>query len=145
MTPAAASPEAERFFAGALERIRRLMLAFAVLAVGVAWVWWGTAVAAGLSVGCLVAFVNFIWLKQIVSAMADRITGAPTTGAARASIRGPVLRYLLRYVFLGVAAYVIFRVSEASLYGFLAGLFLPVAAILCEAGYEWTVALRRGV
>jgi hypothetical protein len=34
--------------------------------------------------------------------------------------------------------------SRESLYGFLGGLFLAVAAILCEAVYELFVALRRG-
>jgi hypothetical protein len=31
------------------------------------------------------------------------------------------------------------------LYGFFAGLFLPVAAILCEAVYEVYAALIRGI
>ncbi len=56
-----------------------------------------------------------------------------------------MVRFLLRYVLMGVGAYVILSVSPASLYGFLAGLFLPVAAIACEAAYELYVALARGV
>ena len=47
-----------------------------------------------------------------------------------------VLRFLLRYVLMALGAYVIFTVSPASLYGLFAGLFLPVAAIACEATYE---------
>jgi hypothetical protein len=46
---------------------------------------------------------------------------------------------------MAVGAYVILTVSPASLNGLLAGLFLPVAAILCEAGYEVYAALIRGV
>ena len=49
----------------------------------------------------------------------------------------------LRYVLMGLAAYGILAVSPASLYGLLAGLFLPVAAIACEAAYEAYVALAR--
>ena len=46
------------------------------------------------------------------------------------------MRFLLRYVLMALGAYVIFTVSPASLYGLFAGLFLPVAAIACEAAYE---------
>jgi hypothetical protein len=35
-----------------------------------------------------------------------------------------------------LVAFVILTVSRESLYGLLAGLFLPVTAILCEAAYE---------
>jgi hypothetical protein len=51
----------------------------------------------------------------------------------------------LRYVLMGLAAYAILSVSPASLYGLLAGLFLPVGAIACEAGYEVYVAVARGL
>jgi hypothetical protein len=56
-----------------------------------------------------------------------------------------VLRFLLRYLLMGLSAYAIFTVSRASLYGLLAGLFLPVAGIACEAAYEVYAALARGM
>jgi hypothetical protein len=37
---------------------------------------------------------------------------------------------------MAVIAFVILTVSRESLYGFFAGLFLPVSAMLCEAAYE---------
>jgi hypothetical protein len=46
---------------------------------------------------------------------------------------------------MALGAYVILTVSPASLNGLLAGLFLPVAAIACEAVYELYAALARGV
>jgi hypothetical protein len=46
---------------------------------------------------------------------------------------------------MALAGYVIFSASPASLYGLLAGLFLPVAAIACEAAYEAYIALARGL
>jgi hypothetical protein len=58
---------------------------------------------------------------------------------------GIVSRFLLRYALMAVAAYVIFSVSPASLNGLLAGLFLPVAAIVCEAVCELYAALGRGL
>jgi hypothetical protein len=73
--------------------------------------------------------------------MADRITQSGRTESGK----GIVARFLLRYVLMGLAAYAILSVSPASLYGLLAGLFLPVAAIACEAGYEVYVAVARGL
>ena len=56
-----------------------------------------------------------------------------------------VVRAVLRYAFIALGAYVIFRVSLAGLYGFLGGLCLSIAAIACEAVVEIYVGLRRGL
>jgi len=103
--------------------------------------WFGPWVALGFVAGCAIAYVNFHWLKRVVSGLADRVTntGKPQSG------KGIVLRFLLRYALIAVACYVIFRVSTGGLFGLLAGLFLPVGAIACEAVYEVYVALRRGI
>jgi len=115
------------------------VLAVAVPLVG--WVAFGARTALGLACGCLIALFNFLWLKRGVEALAERVVGAgkPQSG------KGVVARFLLRYVLMGIGAYVILSVSPASLYGLLAGLFLPVAAIACEAAYELYVALVRGL
>jgi hypothetical protein len=134
------SPEAERFYSGALDRIRRLMIGIAILLTIAAWMRYGSRISLGFAIGCAVAYLNFHWLKRVVNAMADRIT---QTGS-KESGKGIVFRFLLRYLLMGLAAYVILSVSPASLYGLLAGLFLPVAAIACEAGYEVYVAVARG-
>ena len=55
-----------------------------------------------------------------------------------------VVRAVLRYAFIALGAYVIFRVSLTGLYGFLAGVCLTIAAIACEAAVEVYVGLRRG-
>jgi len=112
-------------------------------AIGTAIIWWqaGLLSSAGFLVGCLIAYVNFYWLKRVVNALADRVTrsGRGETGG------GVLTRFLLRYGLIAVAAYAILRFSTRSLYGMLAGLFLPVAAIACEAVYEVYGALRRGL
>jgi ATP synthase I subunit len=135
------SPQAESFYSGAYARIVRLMFVTGAALSCVALVRYGVSVAAGFAVGCAIAILNFHWLKQVVSALADRATGS----GKRQSSTGVVLRFLLRYLLVAAAAYAIFRVSLTSLYGLLAGLFLPVAAILMEAVYELVVAVRRGV
>jgi hypothetical protein len=55
-----------------------------------------------------------------------------------------IIRFLLRYVLMAIAAYVILSVSPQSLNGLFAGLFVPVAAIICEALYETYAVLARG-
>ena len=135
------SDRSEAFYSGALDRIRLSMIIVGLIFTAVAVVRYGWRVGLGFVLGCVVSYLNFHWLKRVVSAMADRIT---QTGKGESG-KGIVLRFLLRYVLMGLAAYAILSVSPASLYGLLAGLFLPVAAIACEAGYEVYVAVARGL
>jgi len=134
-------PQAENFYSAAYERIIRFMLALGIGAAIAVLARFGVAVAAGFLAGCAIAFLNFHWLKRVVSALAERATAS----GERQSSQGVVLRFLLRYFLIGVVAYAIFTISRNSLYGLLAGLFLPVGAILMEAVYELYAALRRGV
>ncbi len=131
----------EAFYSGAYGRIVRLMLVLGAVLTVLALVRFGVVIAVGFAVGCAIGMLNFHWLKRVVSALADRATG---TGEQPSSA-GVVFRFLLRYLLVAAVAYAIFRVSLASLYGLLAGLFLPVAAIMVEAVYEVYAALRRGM
>jgi small-conductance mechanosensitive channel len=137
----ASNPAAEHFYSGALERIRRFMAILGPLLIAAIWLKFGLRSALGFAFGCGIAYLNFHWLKRVVSALGDRATGATTTQSGK----GVVFRFLLRYVLMALGAYVILTVSPASLNGLLAGLFLPVGAIACEAGYELYVALARGL
>lgn len=131
----------ESFYVGALTRIQRNMLALWVLFTAVALFIFHWRVALGFALGCAIGYLSFSWLKGTVNAVADRITesGHPESGA------GVVIRFLLRYVLMGITAYVILTVSPASLNGLFAGLFLPVAAIACEAAYQAYAFLSRGI
>ena len=60
-------------FEGALERIRRSMLVLMVPFSGAAWWRFGWRTALGFALRCLVAYVNFHWLKRGVQGLADRI------------------------------------------------------------------------
>ena len=133
--------EAEAFYAGAERRIPRFMAAAFVLSTGALWYWRGAQFALGFLIGSAVAFANFVWLKQIVAAFIERLSGAGAT----ASGWGLVLRFVMRYALIALLAYGMLKIRPASFGGFLAGLFLPVAAFLCEAVYEAYVALRRGL
>jgi hypothetical protein len=127
----------ESFYSGAMGRIRNFMIAIAVVVSGVTWWKFGRWEATGFLLGSGVAYLNFHWLKTVISGLADRVTGSgkPQSGG------GIVVRFLVRYVLLGAAAYAILTSFPASLRGLFAGLFLPVGAITCEALYELYVAL----
>jgi hypothetical protein len=131
----------DAFYNRALPRIRCFMLGLAVPVAIFVFLRFGLKVGLGFVVGCAIAYVNFYWLKRVVMGLADKVTA---TGKCPSSA-GIVLRFVGRYFLMALAAYAIFRISPASLYGLLAGLFLPVGAIMCEAGYELYAALRHGL
>jgi ATP synthase I chain len=129
------------FYSGALTRIRNFMLMLApIFSIAAAWKF-GWRPALGFLLGCVIAYLNFHWLKNGISGLADRVTDS---GKPQSS-KGIVARFLLRYALLGGAAYAILTSFPASLRGLFAGLFLPVGAIVCEAAYELYVGIARGV
>lgn len=146
--PYTPDPAAEAFYAGAITRITRLLPVLSALGAAVAWWRAGGWFAAGFLAGCVVSYGNFYWLKRAVEALATVTVqqGHELNAVERRSIaQAAVLRFLMRYGVIGIAAYAIFRISVSSLYGMLAGLFVPAAAIVCEAVYELYAALRRGL
>jgi hypothetical protein len=130
----------ERFQQGALRRIPRFLALAAVPAVALAWRIAGPAAGIGVLAGAVAAFANFRALVASVEALGARVTGAggPESGARI------IMAFLLRYLLMAVIAYGIFSGSRTAFYGFLAGLCLPVAALLAEAACEFYVAFRRG-
>jgi hypothetical protein len=139
--PDASQIPGDAFYSGALDRIRNSMIALALGLTAAAWWRFGRAAAAGFLCGCVIAYLNFHWLKSGVSGLADRVTGS----AKAQSGKGIVARFLFRYVLLGAVAYGILTSFPASLRGLFVGLFLPVGAIACEAVYELYASLARGI
>ena len=139
--PASTDNTSDAFYARALDRIRNFMLILAPLFTLAALLKFHRWAALGFLLGCVISYLNFHWLKNGVTHLADRVTN---TGK-RQSGKGIVARFLLRYVLLGAAAYAILTSFPASLRGLFAGLFLPVGAIACEAVYELYVGVTREV
>jgi len=135
-----ATPSSDAFYNAALPRIRSFMLVLAPALSATAWWRFGGRAAAGFLLGCVIAYLNFQWLKSGVAGLADRVTQTGKTQSGK----GIVVRFLVRYVLLGAAAYAILTSFPASLKGLFAGLFLPVGAIACEAVYEIYVGITRG-
>jgi len=127
-----AAQQQDDFYSHALERIHKLMLVLGAAALITGTAFFGWRIGLGFAVGGSVSFLNFYWLKKVVAGVAALTirSGSPVSSSKI------VRRFLLRYFLMALAAFVILAVSRDSLYGFFAGLFLPVAAMLCEAGYE---------
>lgn len=130
----------EDFFSAAYQRIVRILLILLPCAVIVLWLAFNHRFAAGFLIGGAIAIVNFLSLKRLVIAFADRVIASH--GQQRSS--GLALRFLLRYGFVAVAGYAIFKSSAMSAYGLLAGLGIPAVGIMIEAGYELYGSFRRG-
>ena len=130
----------ESFFAAAFQRIVRILIVLLPCAVILLWGFFNHRFAVGFLAGGTIAIVNFLSLKRLVIAFADRVIAS--SGERRSS--GLVLRFVLRYGLVALAGYAIFKSSAMSAYGLLAGLGLPAVAIMIEAGYELYASLRRG-
>src|ERR1700674_3505987 len=125
-------PAGDDFYSRALERIQKFMLLLGIAALITACIFFGWRIGMGFALGAAIAYLNFHWLKKVVAGLADLTIGSATP----ASSRGVVHRFILRYFLMAIVAFVILAVSRESLFGLFAGLFLPVAAILCETAYE---------
>jgi hypothetical protein len=132
---------ANLFYSGALRRIAVLIGIFTASGLLLSAVLFPKVSAAGFATGALLSWLNFYLLERSVIALGSRIVNQQSGERGGVIIVG----FLIRYVLIGIAAYVIFRSSVQGLYGFLAGLVLPIAAASCEAAYELYVALRRGL
>ena len=108
------------------------MVVIGIAALVTACIYWGWRIGLGFALGGGIAYLNFCWLEKVVAGLADLTIQSGTP----ASSRGIVHRLLLRYFLMAFIAFGILLLSRESLYGLFAGLFLPVAAILCEAAYE---------
>jgi hypothetical protein len=117
------------FYLAALARLRRFMLFVGLSLVVAAKVTFGLATATGLFLGCTVACLNILWTERAVNAL-----GKPSQ--RRTSQAGTIFRFVARYVLMAAVSYAILSSYPASFSGLIAGLFLPVVAIACEAGHS---------
>lgn len=108
---------------GAVRRMYRWMVVFAVAGSLSLLAWRGPRQAGGFALGAALSILNFHWLKGAVDALGG--------SAARAG-KGVIAKFVLRYALMIAAGYVIFRSSVLSLPWFLGGLFVFVAGVLAE-------------
>jgi hypothetical protein len=137
---AIANREAAAFAANTFRRIFVSMVGLLIAATPLLWLRYGRGMALSFMLGGVISLINFYWLKRVLAAMVEAVA----VHGKRRSAAGILLRFVLRYVLIGVAAYAIFKSSAMSMYGLCAGLSLPVGAVLIEAAYAVYGALRRG-
>ena len=135
-----AAPPSEAFYEDVIRRMQHAIVAAGVVVIAVAAFGFGVAPAIGAALGAALSWHNFRWLAKAVNSLGERIT----TGHSRERGGLVVLRFTARILLMGVGAYAIFKYSRSSLYGYLAGLCVPVPALFCEAAYELYASYRRG-
>jgi ATP synthase I chain len=129
----------ESFYARAIPRMLRIMLAASVVLLAPAFWFYGWVGAFGFAAGAAISCINFLALARGVEGLAERIVNQHSQEKGRKI----VLRFIARYGLVAAAAYAIFKSSALAFRGFLGGLCLPVAAMMVEAGIEAYVAFRR--
>jgi ATP synthase I chain len=122
-----------------LRRIERMIGIAGVLCALAAARPLGWAVSAGMLMGTLLGWINFRWLAASVNAIGERIAKVRSPEGGAAIMARGVGRILL----IALIAYGIFACSVRGLMGFLAGLAMPVIAMMCEAVYEFVACYRR--
>jgi hypothetical protein len=134
-----APPEEMAAYARTLRRVERLTVAAGVTCSAAAAWPFGWAVAAGMIVGTGLGWVNFRWLAASVNEIGERVVkGASSERGAAVVVRG-----VGRIFLIAIVAYGIFTCSVRGLVGFLAGLAMPVLALMCEAAYEFVASNGR--
>ncbi|HLY17846.1 MAG TPA: ATP synthase subunit I [Bryobacteraceae bacterium] len=127
MAPEQGDPE-QTLFDSALRRISRGAAVLAAAGCLAGFFWRGWRWAAAYLLGAAASYLNFRWLKRVVDALGP-------AAHARLSARFAILMGL-RYLLLAAGAYVIVNFTTLSLPGALAGLFVPVAAVIGEIIFE---------
>jgi hypothetical protein len=137
-----APTDADIFYSKAIDRIRQSIIVLGAIVFPLIWIRYGFLSAGGFLLGVVISYVNFHWLTRAVNALADRIAADSNSNESGSGI---VFRFLVRYLLIGLAAYVTFVSRPQAFRGLLIGLCLPVAGMMIEAAFETYVALRRGL
>jgi ATP synthase I chain len=126
-------------YGSTVRRVERMIVAVGIVCAVAAAGPLGWALTGGMLLGTLLAWINFRWLASSVNAIGERIVKIKSRERGAAIVGRGVGRIFLIAVF----AYVIFTCSVRGLVGFLAGLAIPVLAMMCEAVYEFVATSRR--
>lgn len=131
----------ERFFGAAIQRILRSLIVFGSLGTLFVALRFGSRPTIGFVLGTALAYENLRSLSLAVNSLGERIAvGHSTESGGRI-----VFQFIARILLVALAGCAIFIGSPKSLPGYLAGLCMPVAAMLWEAGNEAFAAFRRGL
>lgn len=133
-------PATEAFLAGAYRRIQTTIVALGLISGAAVFLIFGWRAGGGFLLGAAIAYLNFLWLKQSIIALTNRVSALETSPQGRSA----VFRFIFRYLVIATVAYAIISSSSLSVLGLMGGFFLSVVALLSEAVTEVIYSLRRG-
>jgi hypothetical protein len=91
-------------------------------------------VTAGIALGCVLAILNFLWLRRSVGLFVNREGGALS--------RAGVVLYFMKYVITGGVIFLSMKYAIINVYALMVGLLVVVAVITIE-GIRQTSSLSE--
>ncbi len=134
--------ESDSIYIAAEHRIEWMTFAFGLAGALVVLLRWGWRPGAGVALGAALAWLNFRWLKQGVTALVRLSTAQAGSEHARVPM-GVYVKFFGRFALLLVVVYVILSHSLLPVSAVLGGLFAVVAAVMIELMWE-LLRGRRG-
>ena len=127
--------ESDSIYVAAEHRIEWMTLAFGLAGAVFVLVRWGWRPAAGVALGAALAWLNFRWLKQGVTALVKLSTAQANSEHARVPM-SVYAKFFGRFALLLVVVYVILSRSWLPVAAVLGGLFAVVASVMIELMWE---------
>ena len=134
--------ESDSIYVAAEHRIEWMTLAFGLAGAVFVLVRWGWRPAAGVALGAALAWLNFRWLKQGVTALVKLSTAQANSEHARVPV-SIYAKFFGRFALLLVGVYVILSRSWLPVAAVLGGLFAVVAAVMIELMWELVRSRRE--
>ena len=134
--------ESDSIYVAAEHRIEWMTLAFGLAGAVFVLLRWGWRPGAGVALGAALAWLNFRWLKQGVTALVKISTAQANSEHARVPM-SVYAKFFGLFALLLVVVYVILSRSLLPVAAVLGGLFAVVAAVMIELMWE-LVRGRRG-
>jgi uncharacterized membrane protein YagU involved in acid resistance len=123
--------ESDSIYVAAENRIEWLTVAFGVAGALFVLLRWGWRPGAGVALGAVLAWLNFRWLKQGVTALVKVSTAQANSEQARVPV-SIYVKFFGRFALLLAVVYVILSRSWLPVAAVLGGLFAVVAAVMIE-------------
>jgi ATP synthase I chain len=134
--------EPDSIYLDAEHRIEWMTLAFGLAGATFVLLRWGWRPGTGVALGAALAWLNFRWLKQGVTALVKLSTAQAGSEHARVPV-SVYAKFFGRFALLLVVVYVILSHSLLPVAAVFGGLFAVVAAVMIELMWE-LVRGRRG-
>lgn len=127
--------EPDSIYLDAEHRIEWMTLAFGLAAALAVLLRWGWRPGTGVALGAALAWLNFRWLKQGVTALVKLSTAQAGSEHARVPLN-VYAKFFGRFALLLVVVYVILSHSLLPVAAVFGGLFAAVAAVMIELMWE---------